>query len=195
MQLEKLVAFHKTIGDVTRIRILSILANGPKHGQALAGILKLTAPTISHHITKLKDANLVTDRKEKNTVYYFLNEDVLEHYSAALPKMVSNKGDTNKVDNQKLIVEHKKILDNFFTADGRLKTIPAQRKKKMIVLYHIASSLENGRKYSEKELNEFIQTFHDDYATIRRELIIGSIMYRENSIYELNPREMWADII
>ncbi|CAH0143484.1 Transcriptional repressor SdpR [Peribacillus sp. Bi96] len=195
MQLEKLVAFHKTIGDVTRIRILSILANGPKHGQALAGILKLTAPTISHHITKLKDVNLVTDRREKNTVYYFLNEDVLEHYSAALPKMVSNKGDTNKVDNQKLIVEHKKILDNFFTADGRLKTIPAQRKKKMIVLYHIANSLENGRKYSEKELNEFIQTFHDDYATIRRELIIGSIMYRENNIYELNPREMWADIV
>ncbi|MDQ7864436.1 DUF2087 domain-containing protein [Peribacillus frigoritolerans] len=38
-----------------------------------------------------------------------------------------------------------------------------------------------------KELNEFIQSFHDDYATIRRELIIGSIMYRENSIYELNP--------
>ncbi|MGE7759893.1 metalloregulator ArsR/SmtB family transcription factor [Peribacillus sp. NPDC097895] len=195
MQLEKLVAFHKTIGDVTRIRILSILANGPKHGQALAGILKLTAPTISHHITKLKDVNLVTDRREKNTVYYFLNEDVLEHYSAALPNMVSNKEDSNKVDNQKLILEHKKVLNNFFTADGRLKTIPAQRKKKMIVLYHIASSLENGRKYSEKELNEFIQTFHDDYATIRRELIIGSIMYRENSIYELNPREMWADIV
>ncbi|MDQ0883679.1 hypothetical protein QFZ73_004690 [Peribacillus sp. V2I11] len=46
MQLEKLVAFHKTIGDVTRIRIISILANGPKHGQALAVILKWTAPTI-----------------------------------------------------------------------------------------------------------------------------------------------------
>ncbi|WP_309487711.1 hypothetical protein [Bacillus sp. SD075] len=46
MQLEKLVAFHKTIGDVTRIRIISILANGPKHGHALVGIVKLTAPTI-----------------------------------------------------------------------------------------------------------------------------------------------------
>ncbi len=65
----------------------------------------------------------------------------------------------------------------------------------MIVLHHIASLLEKGRKYPEKELNEFIQSFHDDYATIRRELIIGSIMYRENSIYELNPREMWADIV
>ncbi|USK72999.1 metalloregulator ArsR/SmtB family transcription factor [Peribacillus frigoritolerans] len=194
MQLEKLVAFHKTIGDVTRIRIISILAIGPKHGQALAGILKLTPPTISHHLSKLKDINLVKDRREKNTVYYFLNEDTLKHYSSALPKMVSTKGDSNKMDNQKLILEHKKILENFFTPDGRLKTIPAQRKKKMIVLHHIGSLLEKGRKYPEKELNEFIQSFHDDYATIRRELIIGSIMYRENSIYELNPREMWADI-
>ncbi|MFF2498025.1 metalloregulator ArsR/SmtB family transcription factor [Peribacillus sp. NPDC058075] len=195
MQVEKLVTFHKTIGDVTRIRIISILANGPKHGQALAGILKLTAPTISHHLTKLKDINLVKDRREKNTVYYFLNEDVLKHYSSALPKMVSTKGDSNKMDNQKLNLEHKKILENFYTPDGRLKTIPAQRKKKLIILHHIGSLLEKGRKYPEKELNEFIQSFHDDYATIRRELTIGSIMYRENSIYELNPREMWADIV
>ncbi|WP_309487712.1 DUF2087 domain-containing protein [Bacillus sp. SD075] len=95
---------------------------------------------------------------------------------------------------QKLISEHKKILENFLTPDGRLKTITAQRKKKMIVLHHIASLLEKGRKYPEKELNEFIKSFHDDYATIRREFIFGSIMYRENGIYELNPREMGADI-
>ncbi|MGE7878626.1 metalloregulator ArsR/SmtB family transcription factor [Peribacillus muralis] len=193
MQIEKLVAFHKTMGDVTRIRIISILANGPKRGQAIAGILSLTAPTISHHLTKLKEINLVRDRREKNSVYYFLNDDVLQHYSRALPEMILNKGES-KMDTQKLSGEQKKVLENFLTADGRLKTIPAQRKKKLIVLYHMASLLENGRKYDEKDLNSFIQTFHDDYATIRRELIIGSIMYRENSIYELNPREMWATI-
>lgn len=65
MQIEKLIAFHKTMGDVTRIRIISILANGPKRGQALAGMLNLTAPTISHHLTKLKEVNLVRDRREK----------------------------------------------------------------------------------------------------------------------------------
>ncbi|MFJ7753872.1 metalloregulator ArsR/SmtB family transcription factor [Peribacillus muralis] len=193
MQIEKLVAFHKTMGDVTRIRIISILANGPKRGQAIAGILSLTAPTISHHLTKLKEINLVRDRREKNSVYYFLNDDVLQHYSRALPEMILNKGES-KMDTQKLSGAQKKVLENFLTADGRLKTIPAQRKKKLIVLYHIASLLENGRKYKEKDLNSFIQTLHDDYATIRRELIIGSIMYRENSIYELNPREMWATI-
>ncbi|WP_285765989.1 metalloregulator ArsR/SmtB family transcription factor [Peribacillus sp. SI8-4] len=194
MQIEKLVAFHKTMGDVTRVRIVSILANGPKRGQALAGILKLTAPTISHHLSKLKEVNLVKDRREKNSVYYFLNDDVLQHYSRALPEMISYKGEFNNMDKLQRSGEHKKILENFLTADGRLKTIPAQRKKKLIVLYHLASLLERGRKYEEKDLNAFIQSFHDDYATIRREFIIGSIMYRENGIYELNPREMWAAI-
>ncbi|WP_340371512.1 metalloregulator ArsR/SmtB family transcription factor [Peribacillus sp. FSL E2-0218] len=194
MQIEKLIAFHKTMGDVTRIRIISILANGPKRGQALAGMLNLTAPTISHHLTKLKEVNLVRDRREKNSVYYYLNDDVLQHYSRALPEMISNEGESNKMDNEKLSGDHKKILENFLTADSRLKTIPAQRKKKLIVLYHMASLLESGRKYEEKELNAFIHSFHDDHATIRREFIIGSIMYRENGIYELNPREMWATI-
>lgn len=49
-----------------------------------------------------------------------------------------------------------------------------------------------GRKYEEKEINAYIQQYFDDYATIRREFIINHFMYREKSIYELNPEEMWA---
>lgn len=49
-----------------------------------------------------------------------------------------------------------------------------------------------GRKYSEKEINEHIKTFHPDYATIRREFIINNYMYRDNGIYEMNPPELWG---
>jgi hypothetical protein len=49
-----------------------------------------------------------------------------------------------------------------------------------------------GEKYKEKDLNAYIQQFHEDFATLRREFIIHQFMYRENSIYEVNPREMWA---
>ena len=41
MQLNELVNFHKTIGDKTRIRIISLLKEGPLHGQAIAGKLGL----------------------------------------------------------------------------------------------------------------------------------------------------------
>lgn len=65
MQLNRLVNFHKTMGDKTRIRIISLLKNGPLHGQAIAGKLGLTAPTISHHIAKLREIDLVYQRREK----------------------------------------------------------------------------------------------------------------------------------
>ena len=85
----------------------------------------------------------------------------------------------------------KSVLRNFFSKDGRLKQIPAQLKKKLIVLQYMAERLESGHKYEEKELNEFIKQYHDDFATLRRELIMHQFMYRENDVYELNPKTMW----
>lgn len=90
------------------------------------------------------------------------------------------------------MVESLQVLRTFFTADGRLKQIPAQRKKKLIVFEHMVRGLEKGRKYTEAQINEYIRQFHEDYATIRREFVMNHYMYREDGIYELNPEELWA---
>lgn len=87
----------------------------------------------------------------------------------------------------------KSVLRIFFTTDGKLKQIPSQRKKKLIVFEHMLSELMPNRKYTEKEINEYIKYFNDDYCTIRREFIINQFMRRDNGIYELNPCEMWTD--
>jgi hypothetical protein len=60
------------------------------------------------------------------------------------------------------------------------------------VLEHIVKGLEFGKVYPEKEINEYLKQFFDDYATLRRELIICQFMYRENNLYELNPPELWV---
>lgn len=73
-----------------------------------------------------------------------------------------------------------------------MKHVPVQLKKKQIVLEHMVSQLEKGRKYTEKEINDFIKNYHDDFATIRREFIMHQYMFRDNQIYELNPQELWA---
>jgi hypothetical protein len=190
MQLNRLVEFHKTMGDPTRLRILSLLSNGPLHGQAIAGKLGLTAPTITHHLKKLRDINVVFERRDKNTIYFNLNHSVVKQHSEALKQLIEGK-ELTMVDQSE---EKQKIIANFFTKDGKLKTIPAQRKKKLMVFEHIIKGIEKGRKYEEKEINEYILQFHEDYATIRREFIINHYMYRENGIYELNPVEMWAKI-
>ncbi|MBX9972157.1 metalloregulator ArsR/SmtB family transcription factor [Cytobacillus firmus] len=191
MQLNRLVAFYKTMGDPTRIRIVFLLAKGPLHGQAIAGKLGLTPPTITHHLNKLREINLVYQRRDKNTVYFYLNESVLKHQSGVLAKL-ADKEEVKKMEEQNL--ESQRVIENFFTRDGKLKNIPAQRKKKLMVFEHLIKGLKMGKKYEEKELNEYIKHYHEDYATIRREFIINHYMYRENGIYELNPPEMWAKI-
>ncbi|WLR59016.1 DUF2087 domain-containing protein [Guptibacillus hwajinpoensis] len=190
MQLNRLVNFHKTLGDPTRIRILSLLAKGPLHGQAIAGKLGLKAPTITHHMTKLRDTGIVYQRKDKNTIYYYIDEKKFRSYSEALPTMLYQPNYDKEDDS----VKTQAVINNFLAPDGTLKHLPSQRKKKIIILKHLINGLERGRKYPEKEMNEYIKKFHPDFATIRREFIINHFMYRENNIYELNPEEMWATI-
>ncbi|RFU62840.1 DUF2087 domain-containing protein [Peribacillus glennii] len=187
MQLNKIVEFHKALGDLTRIRIIALLQHGPLHGQAIAGKLGLKAPTITHHISKLRDVGLIKERREKNTIYFSLNTKILESSASAILSV--GKGTTNE-----MIVsqeERADIINNFFTKEGKLKSLPAQRKKKLVVLAHMIKALEFGKVYPEKEVNEYLTRFHDDYATLRRELIMCQFMYRENNEYELNPEELW----
>ncbi|KZE49604.1 metalloregulator ArsR/SmtB family transcription factor [Rossellomorea marisflavi] len=193
MQLNKQVEFHKTLGDPTRLKIIYLLSEGPLHVGALAGKLGLTAPTISHHLSRLKDCNLVYSRREKNTVYYHLNIKVLLHHGKVLQQFAEGtKGEERNMDQR--VKEKQKVLNAFIGKDGKVSQLPAQQKKRLYLLEHFVEALEVGRKYEEKEINEYIKRFHDDYATVRREFIIHQFMFRENSIYERNPKEMWASV-
>lgn len=193
MQLEKVVNYHKALADPTRIKILILLAGGELNGQVLAEKLCVTPATITHHAAKLREVSLINERREKNTIFFSLNDYFIKNYATATMNLIYRtiEGGTSVLDdNHKRFKES--VIRNFFTAEGRLKSLPAQLKKKLIVLEHLISKLENGRKYTEKEINEYIKTYHDDFATIRREFIMHQFMFRENGIYELNPQEMWA---
>lgn len=194
MQLEKMVAFHKAVGDPTRLRIIALLRQGPLHGQAIAGKLGLRAPTITHHLKKLKDTGMVYSRRDKNTIYFYLNERRLEYMTTAILRI----GDEERVVAEQLKVskeDQATIIRNFVTVEGKLKHMPRQLKKKNVILSYFVQWFEHGKTYEEKEVNEYIQTFFDDYATVRREWIMQQFMYRENNRYELNPVEMWPVVV
>ncbi|CAI6080721.1 metalloregulator ArsR/SmtB family transcription factor [Cohnella sp. JJ-181] len=197
MQLDKVVAYHKALADPTRLRMLILLAGGELNGQVLAERLHLTPATITHHAAKLREASLIHERREKNTIFFSLNDYFIKNNAEAAIALIyrSKEGEDGEVEHQ---AEKRQLQDtvvkNFFAADGRLKSLPAQLKKKLIVLEHLVSKLEAGRKYEEKEINAFIQGYHEDYATIRREFIMHQFMFRENEVYELNPRELWTKV-
>ncbi|KYG26963.1 metalloregulator ArsR/SmtB family transcription factor [Alkalihalobacillus trypoxylicola] len=187
MQLNRLVNFHKTVGDKTRLRIIFLLKTGPLHGQAIAGKLGLTAPTISHHLSKLKEIDIVYQRREKNTIYFYLNERKLEFLATSIIQKGEEEMKPFNISEEEKI----KVIKNFIDHNDKLKSIPAQRKKKLILLEYMLRGLKQGEVYLEKEMNEHIQKYHEDYATIRREFIMSNFMYRKEGKYELNPREMW----
>ncbi|AIQ24411.1 metalloregulator ArsR/SmtB family transcription factor [Paenibacillus sp. FSL R5-0744] len=192
MQLEKIVNYHKALADPTRLRLLLLLSQGEMHGQALAEKLNLSQPTVTHHAAKLREVALIKERRDKNTVYFKLNPDFISSGAEASLQFIFSKGARNMEEKSPENSLKESVLRNFFSKDGRLRQIPAQYKKKLIALQYMVEKLEPGVVYSEKEINEFIKQFHEDFATIRREFIMHQFMYRENDKYELNPQEIWT---
>lgn len=86
--------------------------------------------------------------------------------------------------NKRKTSQSSKVIDNFFT-DGKLKSIPAARSKRLIILKFIVSKLDRNKVYTEKEINNFLSDFYTDICTLRRELIINKLMVRKDSKYKV----------
>jgi len=64
----------KALGDPARLKILRLLSRGRLSVGVIAQRLRLSQPTVSHHLRILREANLVTPTKEGTTVYYALDK-------------------------------------------------------------------------------------------------------------------------
>ncbi len=68
----------KAISDSVRRDILQLLKGGKKSAGEIAEQFHLTGATVSYHLAKLKNADLITEQKYKNYIYYELNTSVFE---------------------------------------------------------------------------------------------------------------------
>ncbi|WP_411348272.1 DUF2087 domain-containing protein [Paenibacillus sp. WLX2291] len=77
--------------------------------------------------------------------------------------------------------ENESILKRYFKdgLDGRLSEFPRKEKRKIIILRHLLQRFQRGRQYTEQEVNERLAAAFDDYATLRRYLIIYGFMDRQ----------------
>lgn len=79
----------KALSNPTRRTILQLLRKGKQSAGEIASHFQMTPATISHHLSILKNADLITEQKEKNFIYYDLNTSVVEEiigWLAALRK-------------------------------------------------------------------------------------------------------------
>jgi biotin operon repressor len=177
---EQLLTFFKALADTNRLKIIGLLAQRPYSVEQLSAMLELRPPTVSHHLKLLSEAGLVSARAESYYNLYQLEPGVLEQIAHHLAKQESLPSMAAEVD---LEAYDRKILRDVLMPDGRLKIIPAQRKKREVVLRHILKQFEPGMHYTERQVNDILVRFHEDTATLRREMISYKMMDRAEGKY------------
>jgi hypothetical protein len=181
---QQLLYYLKTLADLTRLRILGLLATQKRSVEELAVLLDLRPSTLSWHLARLKDIGLVDMKADGNTHVYRMNGKGLGRINTLL----ANPHRAELIDDVEMDAWERKVLNDFLE-NGRLKEIPAYRKKRQIILNWLVEQFAFGRTYTEKEVNEILLRYHPDYATLRREFIGGKYMARESGLYWRLERE------
>jgi predicted transcriptional regulator len=175
MMSEELVTFFKALADANRLKIVGLLAQQPYSVEQLAAILHLRPSTISHHLSKLAEVGLVSARADSYYNVYQLEEETLQKTRL----LFSQQDLAAVVEDVDLDAYDRKVIEDYSLPDGRLKTIPAQRKRLEAVLHYVVQAFEPDVRYSEKQVNEILARFHEDTALLRRELVGYGLMQRE----------------
>lgn len=179
------VALFKCLADKSRLQILKSLAKEDMYVEQLAQRLDLTPATISFHLKKLSQAGAVSSARTQYYTVYTLRREL---FQPRLLDILCMDSDEEELQNHREAEYRRKVTDSFFQY-GKLKAIPAQRKKKRIILEEIAKAFVPDRVYSEQEVNLIIAQFHDDFCTIRRDMIAEKLMERENGRYWLTKEK------
>lgn len=175
-QVDELVRFFKTLAEPNRLRIIGLLAQKPRSVEQLASTLRVGESTVSHHLSRLGQAGLVSARAEGYYSIYSLHTGALAGmakrilHEETLPGLAAGM-DVDSYD--------RKVLATFSDANGRIKAFPVKEKKFLVILRHILEEFEPGVKYPEKRVNQILSRYSADTATLRRSLVKHEFMARE----------------
>ena len=176
----------KALSDASRLRIVGLLAARPYAVEELAAAVELTPGTVVHHLKRLEAAGLVEGRASRPYVEYSLRVARLHALGRQLGELERRREDAATLpgpDGEPLPAFDAKVL-RAFVVDGRLASIPAQAKKRQVVLGYLRERcFPDDRAYPEKEVNARLAAFHPDVASLRRYLVELGLMTRKAGVY------------
>ncbi len=173
-----LLETYKALADETRLRILGLVAERPHNGRQLAEALSISQPAVSHHVERLRRVGLLHELREGKERVYGLNR-------AALSSLAREQLAQSRIEVEDDVG---RVLRDFFDGE-RLRSIPVQRKKRVVVLRELLKRFEPERRYAEREVNDILGQAHEDVATLRREMVLYGFMNRERGSYWLAASE------
>lgn len=177
--MAEMMTLFKALADEKRIKIVALISDRGLSVEEIASAVDLTPATVSHHLARLREAGLVAATHEQYySVYRFNQQPLLD----ALRALAERPAAPDLADD--LAKYDQKVLSTYLI-DGKLASIPTQRKKRDVILRFLAQQFEPGRTYGEKEVNAMLAEYHEDVATLRRELVAENVrlLCRENGQY------------
>lgn len=168
----RVMDFFRAMIDEDRLKIAGLLALEPRSINEIAKIINLKPSQALKHVDQLKHIDLVRSEGEKYTLDTGSLENLAREVLSGLTPQVRPE-DFEGSDFER------KVLSDFIQPDGRLKAIPTQEKKLLVVLEHIAQEFEPGERYSEKLVNVMLHPFHPDTALLRRYLVDYGFLERQ----------------
>ncbi|HUI69336.1 MAG TPA: metalloregulator ArsR/SmtB family transcription factor [Spirochaetia bacterium] len=173
---KELLGFFRALADTNRLKIVGLLSQQSYTVEQLSALLGLGESTVSHHLSRLAEARLVSARADGHYSVYSLEPDALQEMARRLlrPEQLPElAGDIDKGSFDR------KVLAAFTGPDGRFTGFPSQQKKFLVLLRHAANAFQPGLRYPEAAVNEILLRFSDDTATLRRSLVQFGLMERE----------------
>ena len=183
---EILLTFFKSLADGNRLQMVGLLARRAHSVEELAEGLNLRPSTVSHHLSKLSSAGLVTATVQGHYHLYSLDTDAIEARARAL--LSTEELRELAPSDDAADPYERKVLRTFLDEEGRLKAHPMKRKKFEVVLRHaLRTHFDGPGPWTEVQVNERIKPMTDDVASIRRGFIDHGFMKRdrEGTAYEL----------
>jgi ArsR family transcriptional regulator len=102
--MQEILSIFKALSDETRLRILKLLEHGELCVCDIFSALDMVQPKVSFHLSVLKEAGLIADRKEGRWVHYRIDESDLLRRFLILTTLEKISEDDVKEDKERLEV-------------------------------------------------------------------------------------------
>jgi hypothetical protein len=164
-----------SLADEVRLRVLAAVVLGAASDEAVASATGLSLRLVRRALERLRSGGLVIG----------LGDGDLSVPVERLRQSARLAGRMRQTDDAKDLgatPEQAAALRGFLV-DGRLVSIPAARRKRMVLLDFLAQRFEPGRVYPEREVNRLLGAVHDDFAALRRYLVDEEFLERRGGFY------------
>jgi len=205
-QPEYLLVQLKAFADKSRLTLINHLSAGEMTVGALAVKMELSEPTVSHHLTRLREAGLVSLRMAGNQRFYAINpkgldlfkqlassiETIIEQYNTSIAATIPVPAPPSAEDWISALGwdewDQQVLRKN--TVNRQLTRLPNKRKKMAVIIRWLATLFQADKIYTEAEINDVLKAVYAaDYVSLRRDLIETGSLLRERSggKYWLSP--------